>query len=350
MSQDLPSHDPAGPARSALAAPAPHAVHAPTGDAVVRLDRVAKRYGKVQALADVTMTLPPGPVGLLGPNGAGKTTLIKVLLGLTAPTSGTAEIAGLRPTTHKGRLEVRRRVGYMPESDCLVPGTTAIELVSTLGKLTGLTPADAISRAHEVLDYVQLDEARYRPVDGFSTGMKQRLKLAQALVHDPQVLLLDEPTNGLDPKGRRQMLALVEDLGRVQRKNVLLCSHLLPDVEKTCDHVVVIDRGRVMLQGEVAALTRAEAQRFVVKTVQDGERLGAHLASVATGWVVEPLERETWRITLPACQDIDADVDELFALALEVDVKVESVLPMRSTLEQVFLGAVGGPQPEARRG
>ncbi|MEZ6013498.1 MAG: ABC transporter ATP-binding protein [Planctomycetota bacterium] len=363
------SHPPPAPRPAgAPAAAAGNTGKTASGDAVIRLNGIAKRYGSVVALADITMTLPPGPVGLLGPNGAGKTTLIKVLLGLTVPTAGEARIAGMSPRTRRERLELRRRVGYMPESDCLIPGTTAIELISTLGKLVGLSAADAITRAHEVLDYVQLDEARYRPIEGFSTGMKQRLKLAQALVHDPPVLLLDEPTNGLDPKGRRQMLALVEDLGRGQGKNVLLCSHLLPDVERTCDHVVVLDRGRVALQGDVATLTRAEAQRVVLKTVQDGARLAALLGApdlARAGWSVEPLGRETYRVTLPepagdqaahtAASGAEAeergaggpgaprsaDVDELLGLAAAVEVLVESVEPVRSTLEEVFLGALG---------
>jgi len=336
--------------------PRPIAADPSAASSVIRLVGLAKRYGKVTALADITMSLPPGPVGLLGPNGAGKTTLIKVLLGLAVPSAGEVWIGDMRPTTRSERLLLRRRVGYMPESDCLIPGTSAIELVSTLGKLMGLTAADAMTRAHEVLDYVQLDEARYRPIEGFSTGMKQRLKLAQALVHDPPLLLLDEPTNGLDPKGRRHMLALVEDLGRVQKKNVLLCTHLLPDVEKTCDHVVVLNQGRVALQGDVATLTRAEATRVVLKTVLDGERLAARLASpelAHAGWAVEALGRETYRVTVPGsahtangAHAADArslahpDVDELLALASSLGVLVESVEPARSTLEEVFLGAV----------
>jgi len=343
----------------------PRATGGGADGAVIRLAGLAKRYGKVTALADITMSLPPGPVGLLGPNGAGKTTLIKVLLGLAVPTAGEVWIGDMRPTTRSERLALRRRVGYMPESDCLIPGTSAIELVSTLGKLMGLTAADAMTRAHEVLDYVQLDEARYRPIEGFSTGMKQRLKLAQALVHDPPLLLLDEPTNGLDPKGRRHMLALVEDLGRVQKKNVLLCSHLLPDVEKTCDHVVVMNQGRVALQGDVATLTRAEATRVVVKTVLDGERLAERLAApelARAGWSIETLGRETYRVTLPDASraaDMPAathpDIDELLALVASLGVLVESVEPARSTLEEVFLGAVDNrtspaPQLRAKRG
>src|SRR5262249_29170102 len=155
------------------------------------------------------LSLAPGPIGLLGPNGAGKTTLLKLLLGLLEPDSGSARIAGHDPRTASGRIALRRDVGYMPEGDCLIPGLSSVELVATLGRLAGLSAVDALTRAHEVLDYVGLDESRYRPADGYSTGMKQRLKLAQALVHDPALLLLDEPTNGLDPRGRKHMLDLV---------------------------------------------------------------------------------------------------------------------------------------------
>jgi len=189
---------------------------------VISLRGLHKRYGDVRALDGLTLAVPAGPVGLLGPNGAGKTTLIKLLLGQLAPEAGEARIAGLDPGRSSERLRVREVVGYMPEGDCLLPAMTGVELVATLGRLTGLTRQDAMTRAHEVLDYVQLEEQRYRKLEEYSTGMKQRLKLAQALVHDPPLLLLDEPTNGLDPRGRRQMLNLIHDLGHQQGKNLLL--------------------------------------------------------------------------------------------------------------------------------
>ncbi|MDG1983726.1 MAG: ABC transporter ATP-binding protein [Planctomycetota bacterium] len=294
-----------------------------------------KSFGDVHALRGVDMELPPGPVGLLGPNGAEKTTLIGLLLGLLEPTKGSASVAGLQPTHHAARIEIRKRVGYMPESDCLLPGMTAVEIVSTLAKLTGLNRQDAITRAHEVLDYVELDEARYRALDGYSTGMKQRLKLAQALVHDPEFLLLDEPTNGLDPAGRRHMLSLVEDLGRNQKKNVLLCSHLLPDVERTCDNVVVLVKGQAILQGSIAELTAAEAHRLRIQVEDGADRLRGALT--AAGYGISSGEAGSLMVTLPAGVE---DADALCGLAATEQVNISSIDPVRSTLEEVFLKAV----------
>ncbi|MCA9003007.1 MAG: ABC transporter ATP-binding protein, partial [Planctomycetes bacterium] len=225
-------------------------------ESAIQIDRLDKRYGAVHALRSVSVEVPAGPVGLLGPNGAGKTTMLKLLLGMLSPDGGKARIAGLDPSNKRERLAIRQRIGYMPESDCLVPGMSAVELVSYMGRLVGMPAADAMTRAHEVLDYVGTGEERYRRNEQYSTGMKQRIKLAQALVHDPPILLLDEPTNGLDPKGRKFLLDLVSDLGRNQGKHVLLCTHLLPDVERTCDHVVVMNKGSVIEQGSIANLTK----------------------------------------------------------------------------------------------
>lgn len=308
---------------------------------IVRMRGLVKHFGDVQALRGIDMELPRGPVGLLGPNGAGKTTLIGLLLGLLEPTAGEASIAGLTPNSRANRIAIRGRVGYMPESDCLLPGMSGVELVSTLGRLTGLSKVDAMTRAHEVLDYVELEEARYRPLDGFSTGMKQRLKLAQALVHDPELLLLDEPTNGLDPKGRRHMLSLVEDLGRNQGKNIILCSHLLPDVEKTCDHVVVVVQGRVALQGSIAELTAADETRIRVEVEERDDEFAASLRDA--GMVTEPAKDRGVIVTVPHADDADA----ICGVAADGGFHLRAIDPVRSTLEQIFLQAVDGAEVAA---
>ena len=213
----------------------------------VTLERVSVVYGKNAALRDVTVTFPKGAVGLLGPNGAGKSTMLKALLGFIPPVSGRLEVLGL--DVAKQPLEVRARLGYMPENDGHIPGMNAVTFVGYCGQLGGAAEADAMQRAHEVLYYVGLGEARYRNVETYSTGMKQRIKLAQAMVHDPDLLFLDEPTNGMDPKGRDEMLELVRDLAHNKGINLILSSHLLPDVEYTCDHVVVLDKGAVATAG-----------------------------------------------------------------------------------------------------
>src|SRR5678815_4607295 len=219
---------------------------------VVQLDRVTVRYGRQQALRDVSATFPPGAVGLLGPNGAGKSTMLRALLGFVVPDQGQMRVLDL--DVKHAPLKIRSRIGYMPESDAHIPGMNAVSFVAYCGELCGLPQADAMQRAHEVLFYVGLGEARYRNVETYSTGMKQRIKLAQALVHDPDLLFLDEPTNGMDPKGRDEMLDLVRDLGHNKGVSLILSSHLLPDVEFTCDHVVVMDKGQVATYGPIEEL------------------------------------------------------------------------------------------------
>src|SRR5438067_1418152 len=189
--------------------------------------------------------------------------MIKALLGFIAPARGRMRVLGLDVAV--APLEIRGRVGYMPESDSHIPGMNAVSFVAYCGELAGLPRVDAMQRAHEVLFYVGLGEARYRNVETYSTGMKQRIKLAQALVHDPDLLFLDEPTNGMDPKGRDEMLELVRDLAHHKGVNLILSSHLLPDVEYTCDHVVVIDKGRVAVAGPIAALKQPRGRLFELR-------------------------------------------------------------------------------------
>src|SRR6267143_289497 len=230
---------------------------------IASLDHVSIRYGKEWALAEVSAAFPAGAVGLLGPNGAGKSTMLKALLGLLKPDSGRIRVLDLDVAAHP--LEVRARIGYMPESDAQIPGMNAVSFVAYCGELSGLPRADAMQRAHEVLFYVGLGEARYRNLETYSTGMKQRIKLAQALVHDPDLLFLDEPTNGMDPKGRDEMLELVRDLARNKGVNLILSSHLLPDVEYTCDHVVVMDKGAIAAAGPIAALKQPHGRVYELR-------------------------------------------------------------------------------------
>src|SRR3954452_16619363 len=236
-------------------------------DAVVKLDGVTVIYGKNQALKNVTASFARGAVGLLGPNGAGKSTMLKSLLGFVKPDKGTMSVLDMNVADSP--LAIRARIGYMPENDAHIPGMNAVSFVAYCGQLAGLPVADAMQRAHEVLYYVGLGEARYRNIETYSTGMKQRIKLAQALVHDPDLLFLDEPTNGMDPKGRDEMLELIRDLGHNKNVNLILSSHLLPDVEYTCDDVVVMDKGQVAAQGPIAQLKGPAGRVFELRIKGD---------------------------------------------------------------------------------
>src|ERR1051325_9890928 len=226
----------------------------------IELSKISRSFGTTQALSDVNLKLEIGRIGLLGPNGAGKSTLMKILLGLLPPSSGTGRVLDHDLAT--AGVELRRTIGYMPEADALVPGMQGAEYVALAGELYGMARKQALRRAHEVLTYLDLGDARYRKLEEYSTGMKQRLKLAAALVHDPPALLLDEPTSGMDPAGRDAMLDLLLCLGRDHGKAILLSTHLLGDIERVCDAVVILHEGRVLCQGPVRELCRRRQDRY----------------------------------------------------------------------------------------
>jgi ABC-2 type transport system ATP-binding protein len=307
-----------------------------TDTSVVTLDGVTVTYGKNAALRDVTTAFAGGAVGLLGPNGAGKSTMIKSLLGFVAPDQGTMKVLGL--DVSKSPLEIRARVGYMPESDAHIPGMNAVSFVAYCGELAGLPRVDAMQRAHEVLFYVGLGEARYRNVETYSTGMKQRIKLAQALVHDPDLLFLDEPTNGMDPKGRDEMLDLVRDLGRNKGVNLILSSHLLPDVEYTCDSVVVMDKGRVATAGAIDALKQPRGRVYELRVKTPTGDVDAFLETLrGAGLDCHATDEDVMRVFVPG----EGGARDLFALAAREQVQVRHLRPSVPTLEDVFASAVG---------
>ncbi len=219
---------------------------------IIEADGLTKRYGSVLALDGLTTRIPEGPIGLLGPNGAGKTTFLRLLLGLLRPTTGRGSVLGFDIRARP--LAVRERIGYMPEHDCLIPDLTGIGLVAYMGRVSGLDPNVALGRAHDMLDFVGAGEERYRKVEEYSMGMKQRVKLAQALVHDPDLFLFDEPTGGLDPEGRTEMLDLLKLVSQMPEKSMLISSHLLPDVEDIARHVVILNDGQVIAEGDLQQL------------------------------------------------------------------------------------------------
>jgi ABC-2 type transport system ATP-binding protein len=308
-------------------------------DSVVSLDNVSVTYGKNRALRDVSAEFGAGAVGLLGPNGAGKSTMLKALLGFLKPDSGRMSVLGL--DVAKKPLEIRARLGYMPESDAHIPGMNAVTFVAYCGQLGGLPFADAMQRSHEVLYYVGLGEARYRNLETYSTGMKQRIKLAQALVHDPDLLFLDEPTNGMDPKGRDEMLELIRDLGHNKRVNLILSSHLLPDVEYTCDRVVVMDKGAVVAQGPIGELKGPGGRVFEVRVKGDLERFIAALKDA--GMESHSTDEDVMRVFVPAerSRTDHSDQREIFQVAAAAGVQVRHLRASVPTLEDVFAKAVG---------
>ena len=305
------------------------------GDPVVTLENVTVIYGTNHALRDVTSSFAAGAVGLLGPNGAGKSTMLKALLGFIVPERGRLRVLGM--DVAESPLEIRARVGYMPENDAHIPGMNAVSFVAYCGELAGLPRVDAMQRAHEVLFYVGLGEARYRNVDTYSTGMKQRIKLAQALVHDPDLLFLDEPTNGMDPKGRDEMLELVRDLAHNKGVNLILSSHLLPDVEYTCDSVVVMDKGAIAASGPIAALKqpRGRVYELRVKTTGEPDLFVERLR--AAGLECKQTDEDVMRVFVPG----EGGAHQLFALAASAGVQVRHLRPSVPTLEDVFAHAVG---------
>ncbi|MEE9228147.1 MAG: ABC transporter ATP-binding protein [Acidimicrobiia bacterium] len=231
------------------------------GDAIIAASGLSKSFGSVQALQDVDLEVPPGRIGLVGANGAGKTTLIRILLGMLAPSDGSAQVFGIDAQRHP--LGVRSRVGYMPEGDCFPPDQSAADFISYSAELGGLPSSESRQRASEVLTLVGLAEERFRNLGEFSTGMKQRAKLAQAIVHSPDLVLLDEPASGLDPDGREDMLNLINRLSDFGM-SVVFSSHVLSDIERTCDWVVMLNEGRLLRNEPLAEIQASNAVRVVV--------------------------------------------------------------------------------------
>ena len=305
----------------------------PVMSSVADLKSVSVRFGKQWALRDVSASFPDGAVGLLGPNGAGKSTMIKALLGLLIPDRGEMTVLGL--DVRRAPLQIRGRIGYMPENDTHIPRMNAVAFVAYCGELAGLPRADAMQRAHEVLYYVGLGEARYRNIEQYSTGMKQRIKLAQALVHDPALLFLDEPTNGMDPKGRDEMLELIRDIARNKQINLILSSHLLPDVEYTCDHVIVLDKGAVATAGPIAGLKGHGGRVFELRVKGDIEQFLSVLR--AAGLECHATDEDVMRVFVPD----ERGALFLFRLASEQRMQVRHLRASVPTLEDVFAKAVG---------
>ena len=287
--------------------------------------QLTKSYGETVALESVDFQIHEGITGLLGPNGAGKSTAIKLFLGLVRPTSGDAEVLG--QLAYKS-VEVRARLGYMPEHDCLPTSMAASEFLSHMAQVSGLPPSQARTRAADILRHVGLAEERYRPIGEYSTGMKQRAKLAQALVHDPLIALLDEPTAGLDPAGREDMQDLIRRTGREFGISILLSSHLMGDVETTCDRIIVLDGGRVAEEGTIALFTQ-ETRSLIIDVDENRDELVAALAK-------RGIEATVQGASIVVEQESEEDYDAIRDAVVEADARLRRMAPRRGSLTDIF--------------
>jgi len=308
---------------------------------VLEIEQITKRYRGSVALDGVSFTLEPGVFGLLGPNGAGKSTLIKALMGLVRINSGEARVLGL--DSRRDFRRVRELVGYMPEDDCIFPGLKGVESVAYAGELSGLPYIDALRRSHEVLDYVGLGEERYREVQTYSTGMRQKQKLAQAIVHDPRLVFLDEPTSGLDPLGRRRMLKLIRGLYDRTETSVVLSTHILHDVEEICDSVVILGRGRLLVHDTMENLARPADESVTVGLERADPAFGEALDRAGARW--EAIHADELRVygepATAAAQAMEA--------ARTTGALLRRIESGRNTLEEIFLEAVGRSETTERR-
>ena len=299
---------------------------------VLEIEQVTKRYRGSMALDGVSFTLEPGVFGLLGPNGAGKSTLIKALMGLVRINSGEARVLGHDSKRHFRRI--RELVGYMPEDECIFPGLMGVESVAYAGELSGLPRIDSVRRAHEVLDYVGLGEERYREVQTYSTGMRQKQKLAQAIVHDPRLVLLDEPTSGLDPLGRKRMLKLIRGLYDRTQTSVVLSTHILHDVEEVCDSVVILGHGRLLVHDTMENLSRPADESVKVGLERADPAFEEALERVGARW--EAIHADELRVF----GEPQAAAAQAMEAARATGVFLSRIESGRNTLEEIFLEAV----------
>ncbi|MFW6131238.1 MAG: ABC transporter ATP-binding protein [Candidatus Aminicenantaceae bacterium] len=297
------------------------------------MEHIDFSYGKVKALEGIDIDLPEGAIGLLGPNGAGKSTLIRILLGFLPPDKGIGSVLGY--DIKREQSLIRRYVGYMPENDCFIPGLDAVSYTSFMGELSGMPRHESMKRAHEVLYFVGLEESRYRQIETYSSGMRQRLKLAQAIVHDPKLIFLDEPTSGLDPKGRIEVLELISDISSKKNIQLLISSHILPDIEHTCSYVVILNKGRLASQGRMKDLKEKQYSLFEVKIKGDSEKFINKLNKL--DYKVEETEDKFIKIYMPPGRNNF----EIFKLAAEQNIQIRHFVKSKTTLEDRFAEVVG---------
>ena len=299
---------------------------------LIQLEGITKFYGDFKALDRVSLKIDAGVTGLLGPNGAGKSTLIKVLLGLLTTSEGRGEVLGY--DLARDSQEIRANVGYLPEDDCILPGLSGIESVQFSARLSRIPPTEALRRAHEILDFCGMGQERYRLVETYSTGMRQKLRFAQSIVHDPPILILDEPTSGLDPQERDATLNRIRLLARDHGKSVLLCTHILPDVQAVSDAVVILANGRVKVADRLEQLSRSPSPGMHLRLL--GDAAAFERAISRSRCTMEQGENGTFIVR----GNQDEMEQAVWAAARESGVAIRSMIPTRTSLEEIFLRAL----------
>ncbi len=308
-----------------------------TPETLVIARNVTVRFGSITALNDFTTEVKSGITGLLGPNGAGKSTLIKTVLGLVEPETGTISVDGFDPRSEM--TKVRDSVGYMPEHDCLIRSINPVALVSYMGQLSGMTRGDSIQRTHEVLDFVTLGEERYRPIKSYSTGMIQKVKLAQAIVHDPRIVFLDEPTNGLDPQGRDEMLEVIRKIG-ASGKTILVSSHILHEIEQVSDNIIIIDLGHLVREGPTASLMSPKEGQYRLKVRGSSEAIESFEKSIQPVFQVLSSRNESGQLSILV--EGKGTSASLFSAADTAGIQLRYIGPDTLTLEDVFVSTFKG--------
>jgi len=310
---------------------------------IIALNGVTKRYGRRMALHNVSLTVGPGITGLLGPNGSGKSTLIKSLLGLLRIQAGTASVLGYR--LPRDVRAIRDLVGYLPEDDCFIAGLSGIESVRFMARLSGLEPVEGLRRAHEVLDFADIGQERYRNVETYSTGMRQKLKFAQAIVHDPQLLILDEPTSGLDPEQRASMLRKIKNLAVQHGKSILISTHILHDVRAICEQVVIMAAGQVRLVDSLENLSRP-AQRGMLVRVESTRSVTVDSPFPDAELLLNELLQHGWQCELRRDGGLwisgidEQDCRPIWLAARRCEVQVKQLSSAKNSLEAIFFQAV----------
>ncbi|MDB4777914.1 ABC transporter ATP-binding protein [bacterium] len=303
-------------------------------ESLISLKKIVKDYKTMRALNEVDLEIKPGITGLLGPNGAGKSTLIKVLLGLVDITAGSGIMLGHQLGT--GGRKIRAKVGYVPEDDCYIPGMSGVEVVQFSACLAGLPYVEALRRAHEILDFCGMKQERYRNIESYSTGMRQKIKFASAIVHDPEFLILDEPTSGLDPEEREALLQRIRYLatGLDKPKSVLISTHILPDVQTVCDQVVIISRGEIQRNESLESLSKPTAPTVTVRVLGDP----ANFLRLLECNGMEVQTDFTGEIVIAGKNNSVAE--DVWGIAQNSGVSIQSLHPARNSLEEIFIETV----------